>query len=89
MSYRIILTSLVLVLTLVAPPIAAACGVVGPGAAGGERVLIRHDGTTQEIFLELDMAGGGDEAAWIFPVPVPAQIELSDPAIFNELADLA
>jgi hypothetical protein len=78
-----------LLVTLVAPPIAAACGVVGPGAAGGERILIHHDGTTQEIFLELDMSGGGDEAAWIFPVPVPAQIELSDPAVFDELTRLA
>jgi hypothetical protein len=89
MLQRIVLCSLLLLLALLAPPIAAACGVVGPGAAGGERVLIHHDGTTEQIFLELDMSGGGSEAAWVFPVPVAAEVQVSDEAIFTELSTLA
>jgi hypothetical protein len=49
--------------------------------------LITWDGQTEEIVMELAVTGEASEAAWIVPVPSPAETELADAAIFDALQD--
>lgn len=66
-----------------------ACGAYVPKEGDSwiaqERALIRWDGETEDIIMEIGVQGKAEEAAWIIPVPAPATVQLGDPAIFDEL----
>jgi hypothetical protein len=72
------------------PLYACGCGVYIPrenneGGVLQERALIRWDGVTEEIIMELDVRGEASEAAWILPVPARAEVKLGDPELFGAL----
>ncbi|HMN28471.1 MAG TPA: DUF2330 domain-containing protein, partial [Caldilineaceae bacterium] len=75
------------------PLYACGCGVYIPRENDGgnvlqERALLRWDGQSQEIVMELDVAGESSEAAWILPVPARAEVKLGDAALFHALYEL-
>ena len=84
---------LVGLLTMAAPP-AQACGCgaylprEGEAHVAEERALIRWDGQTEDIVMELSVVGRSKEAAWILPVPAHAPVQLSDPRLFDALQEL-
>ncbi len=84
----------VLLVGIVLAPVAGAeaCGAYIPreGEAGmaRERGLVLWDGRTERVLMELSVTGEASEAAWIFPVPAPAVVELGDSAILDELETL-
>lgn len=72
------------------PLYACGCGVYLPreSDSGGvlqERAIIRWDGQTEEIWMELDVVGQASEAAWILPAPARAEVKLGDPELFHLL----
>lgn len=85
---------LALLVGMVLAPAASgeACGAYIPreGEAGmaRERGLLIWDGRTERVLMELSVTGEASEAAWIFPVPAPAVVELGDSAILDELTTL-
>lgn len=88
---RMALFGVTLILASVAWPLyACGCGVYLPRESDGggvlqERALIRWDGQTEEIWMELDVVGQASEAAWILPVPAQAEVKLGDPELFHAL----
>lgn len=85
---------LAFVLFLLTLPMAAdacGCGIFIPreGSVGitQERAIIRWDGQTEDIVMALQVQGDAKEAAWIMPVPSPAQVKLGDPQMFDFLQD--
>lgn len=81
-----------LALTLASAGVAYACGIYipreGSGVIGQERALIRHLDGVETIVLELSVTGETSEAAWILPVPNPAEVALANTQIFTELAEI-
>ena len=71
---------------------ASACGVYIPkeGDSGvvQERALVRWLDGVEDVLLEMSVTGEAKEAAWIFPVPAPAKVQLGDAAIFDVLEEL-
>ena len=69
-----------------------ACGIYLPREGDAniiqERALIRWVGGKEEIVLEMSVQGEATEAAWILPVPSPAEAELGKRALFDELQEL-
>ncbi len=95
-TVRIVLTGLVLAMLLVVLSLPAAaeacgCGMVLPRegsiAVNQERAIIRWDGQTEDIVIALQAQGDAKEAAWIMPVPSPAQVKLGDPQMFDFLQE--
>lgn len=88
---RMIVLSAAVILAASAWPLyACGCGVYLPreSDSGGvlqERAIIRWDGQTEEIWMELDVVGQASEAAWILPVPARAEVKLGDPELFHAL----
>lgn len=84
---------LALLLGLFAQP-AQACGCggyVSPDSEASiteERVLLRWDGSTEEILMSLGVLSNSGEAAVILPVPSQATVELGDSDIWDELTIL-
>lgn len=76
-------------IVLAAPAIGEACGAYIPreGEAGmaRERALVLWDGRRERVLMELAVTGEANEAAWIFPAPSPAVVELGDSAVLDEL----
>jgi len=73
------------------PVEACACGAYvsdGDAEIEGEASVIRFDGRTEDIVMQLSVAGESPEAAWILPVPAPAEVRLADSDIFDDLVDL-
>jgi hypothetical protein len=74
------------------PAQACGCGVYlpreGKAHVAEERALIRWDGQTEDIVMELSVVGRSKEAAWILPVPAHATVKLSDPRLFDALQEL-
>ncbi|MEU8773646.1 DUF2330 domain-containing protein [Streptomyces sp. NPDC048606] len=78
---------------LVAPAHACGCGAMVPGAASRigvdrETSVVRWDGRTEEIVMRFTVTGDARSAAWIMPVPGRATVELGDPALFSQLAEI-
>ncbi len=71
----------VALLLLAAPAAACGCGAhiprEGEARVGQERALIRWDGRTEDIVMELGVEGRSQEAAWIVPVPAQATVKPS------------
>ena len=87
---RLTLAGLVAALALVVAPAAACgCGVYIPGEGEArvvqERALIRGDGRTEDIVMELSVEGRSREAAWILPVPWGATVQLGAARLFDVL----
>jgi hypothetical protein len=74
------------------PAEACGCGAYipreGTSTVPQERALIRWDGQTEDIIMALTVEGAATDAAWILPVPSRATVQLADPALFDELAEL-
>ncbi|NUO42786.1 MAG: DUF2330 domain-containing protein, partial [Streptomyces sp.] len=76
--------------SLVAPAYACGCGAMIPDTArrvgvAREVSVVRWDGGRERIVMRLTVDGDSDRAAWIMPVPHRADVELGDPALFDEL----
>lgn len=90
---RLIRSTLIAILLLFgSAAVALACGIYlpreGDGVIGQERALIRHVDGVETIVLELSVTDETTEAAWILPVPNPAEVALGDARIFDELAEI-
>ena len=85
------LAILLFALTLPTAADACGCGIFLPkeGTVGitQERAIIRWDGQTEDIVMALQVQGDATEAAWIMPVPSPAQVKLGDPRMLDFLQD--
>jgi LPXTG-motif cell wall-anchored protein len=84
--------TLAMTLALAAEPAeACGCGIVLPHEGSidvtQERAIIRWDGQTEDIIMALQVQGDAKEAAWIMPVPSPAQVKLGDPKMFDFLQE--
>ncbi len=81
-----------LLVVLVIPVQACGCGGYVPGEGDAriaeERALIRWDGKTQDIVMQLGVEGESKHAAWFLPVPARATVKLADPKLFDELQEL-
>ena len=70
---------------------ACGCGMVLPHEGSvdvtQEQAIIRWDGQTEDIVMALQAQGNAKEAAWIMPVPGPAQVKLGDPGMFDFLQE--
>ncbi|MFD4029061.1 DUF2330 domain-containing protein [Streptomyces sp. NPDC058637] len=97
-TYRRVL-SLLLVLaalqfgSLIAPAYACGCGAMVTAddarlSVGRETSVVHWDGRTEQIVMRLTVDGDAPEAAWIMPVPHRATVELGDPGLFDELAEI-
>ncbi|UQW99740.1 DUF2330 domain-containing protein [Streptomyces sp. RerS4] len=78
---------------LVNPAYACGCGAMVPDASSRigvdrETSVVRWDGRTEEIVMRFTVGGDALRAAWIMPVPGRASVELGDPALFSQLAEL-
>ncbi|WP_329339728.1 DUF2330 domain-containing protein [Streptomyces sp. NBC_00663] len=76
--------------SLVAPAYACGCGAMIPDTArrvgvAREVSVVRWDGGRERIVMRLTVDGDSDRAAWIMPVPHRAEVELGDPALFDQL----
>ncbi|MFF9347371.1 DUF2330 domain-containing protein [Streptomyces sp. NPDC014734] len=92
LSLALLLASLQLG-SLISPAYACGCGVMVPRGStevsvDRETSVVTWDGRTEQIVMRLTVRGNAPEAAWIMPVPHRASVELGDPALFSELADL-
>lgn len=79
----------VLVVGLVAPASACACGAYvtnADTAISGERAALQWDGTTEDLVVSLDVIGSSPDAAWLMPLPAQAEVSLADFDLFEELA---
>ncbi|MCX5195195.1 DUF2330 domain-containing protein [Streptomyces sp. NBC_00249] len=79
--------------SLISPAYACGCGAMVPDAASRigvdrETSVVRWDGRTEEIVMRFTVGGTAHRAAWIMPVPGRASVELGDPGLFTELAEL-
>jgi hypothetical protein len=74
---------------LVAPSTACGCGAYlpsdGDAAVAGETSLVRFDGRSEQIVMELHVEGTSSEAAWLLPVPTTAEVSLGDAEVFDAL----
>ena len=79
-------------LALLAPASALACGpyipLDGDMELDRERGIVIWDGTTEQSLMELAVTGDASEAAWLFPSPTPATVELGSSSTFDQLGDL-
>lgn len=82
--------------TLSAPSaMACACGgMVSPDGGDGtsvdrEAVVLHHDGERQTIHLQLGARGNATEAGLLLPTPNPAEVELGDEEMFDDLAEIS
>jgi hypothetical protein len=60
----------------------------GEARVAQERALIRWDGRTEDIVMELGVEGQSKEAAWILPVPSRGTVQLGDARLFDTLHEL-
>lgn len=72
------------------PAYACGCGAMVTGdeaqlTVTRETSVLRWDGATQDIVMQLSVAGDAPEAAWIMPVPDRAEVSLGDRALFEDL----
>ncbi|GAA2930487.1 DUF2330 domain-containing protein [Streptomyces argenteolus] len=79
--------------SLIGPAYACGCGaMVTAGetrlSVGRETSVVHWDGRTEQIVMRLTVDGDAPEAAWIMPVPHRASVELGDPGLFEELAEI-
>ena len=85
---RLSMVGLAVALALVVAP-AAACGCgayiprEGEARVAQERALIRWDGSTEDIVMELGVEGRSREAAWILPLPSRATVQLGDARLLH------
>src|SRR5512135_25798 len=95
-TLRVLLNSLALAALLFTVCLPAAveacgCGIVLPREGSldvsQERAIIRWDGQTEDIVMSLQVHGSASEAAWIMPVPTPAQVQLGDAKMFDFLQE--
>jgi hypothetical protein len=86
------LGALLAALALLVPATALACGPYIPQDGDlevrRERGMVIWDGATEHMLMELSVSGDASEAAWLFPSPAPATVELGDSAALDELDDL-
>lgn len=82
--------------TLSAPAaMACACGgMVSPDGGDStsvdrETVVLHHDGDRQTIHLQLGARGNATEAGLLLPTPNPADVELGDEEMFDDLAEIS
>lgn len=54
----------------------------------GEVAAISWDGNTQRTVLSLNVASQATETGLLLPTPAPAKVELADPEVFTELAQI-
>lgn len=90
---RLSALALAFALALVAvPALACGCGAYipreGEANVNAERALIRWDGSTEDVVMELSVQGSSAEAAWIVPVPSEATVQLGDAELFDALQEL-
>src|SRR5918998_1700087 len=89
---RVLLFSSILGVLIVAPVAACGCGAYipreGEARVAQERALIRWDGRTEDIVMELAVEGRSKEAAWILPLPTRAKVQLGDARLFDALQEL-
>lgn len=52
------------------------------------RALVRWDGQTEDMIMELSVDGNPSEAAWFLPVPARATLKLADAQLFDALEEL-
>ncbi|WP_165700141.1 DUF2330 domain-containing protein [Ornithinimicrobium ciconiae] len=83
-------------ITLSAPSaMACACGgMVSPDGGNGtsvdrEVVVLHHDGDRQTIHLQLGARGNATEAGLLLPTPNPAEVELGEEEMFDDLAEIS
>ncbi|MFF2328953.1 MULTISPECIES: DUF2330 domain-containing protein [unclassified Streptomyces] len=79
--------------SLISPAYACGCGAMVPSRAttvsvDRETSVVNWDGRTEQIVMRLTVRGDAPEAAWIMPVPHRASVELGDPSLFSQLAEL-
>ncbi len=92
LSKLLLITFLLILTTTATTAYACGCGIYIPSegdvSVSQERALVRWDGQREDIVLSLGVLGGSPEAAIILPVPTPAQVQLADPDLFAELAEM-
>ncbi|MET9698533.1 DUF2330 domain-containing protein [Streptomyces sp. NPDC006529] len=79
--------------SLISPAYACGCGAMIPDArsrigVGRESSVVRWDGATEQIVMRFSVSGDAHRAAWVMPVPGRATVELGDPDLFADLAEL-
>ncbi|WP_166655390.1 DUF2330 domain-containing protein [Actinorugispora endophytica] len=75
-----------------APSWACACGaMVGAGDVDvyGESTIVRFGEGTQTVVLRLDVDSAESDAALLLPTPAPAEVDLGDAAMFDELKEVS
>ncbi|MEU3607229.1 DUF2330 domain-containing protein [Streptomyces sp. NPDC035033] len=80
--------------SLVAPAWACGCGAMIPDedrriGVDREESAVRWDGRTETVVMRFRVHGDARRAAWIMPVPRRADVTLGDPALFDEIEELA
>ncbi|WP_330334865.1 DUF2330 domain-containing protein [Streptomyces sp. NBC_00536] len=79
--------------SLISPAYACGCGAMIPDGrsrigVGRESSVVRWDGATEQIVMRFSVSGDAHRAAWIMPVPGRATVELGNPDLFVDLAEL-
>lgn len=76
----------------VAPPPRCGCAVLLDPAhdtrVDAETVVLRWDGTTETVLLQLDVDTSAASVGIVVPTPAPATVELADPAVVDDLLRL-
>lgn len=53
-----------------------------------QKAIIIHDGTQEQLMLQVSYGGEADNFAWVVPFPVVPEINITNPYIFNEAYEL-
>ena len=53
-----------------------------------QKALILYEDNREDLILSVKYEGNANEFAWVIPVPAYPDIDISDPDLFWELADL-
>ncbi len=88
MANALVLATLASLTTLVAPSAACGCGayISESSYVDAETALVRIEGERETIVMSLRVQGTSPSAAWVMPVPGPAQVSLGDAGVFDALA---
>jgi hypothetical protein len=86
-------TALLVGLQVAAPAAACACGAAAPPIDGGdvsvdrEIAMVRWDGATEEIVMQLALTSGTSNTGLVVPTPNPATVTLADAQLFDDLEE--
>ena len=83
-------TALLVGLQVASPALACACGAPAPVPGtevdvNRETAIVRWDGDSEEIVMQLDMISDAGETGLVVPTPSPATVTAGDAQTFDEI----